>query len=371
MIVGVPKEIKEDEYRVALVPAGVAALRRGGHTVLVQSKAGAGSVISDREYAQAGAEIVSSTPEIFRRAQLILKVKEPLPQEYPLLKTGQILFTFFHFAANRKLAQAMIRRKVTCIAYETVEDARGQLPILIPMSEVAGRMAVQEGAKYLEKPMKGKGILLGGIPGVAPANILILGAGVVGTHAAQVAAGFGAEVTVMDVDLNRLRHLDGILPKNVSFLMSNEHNVVEAIRRADLVILSALIRGARSPVLVSRGMLKLMKSGSVIVDVAIDQGGCAETSRPTTHAAPVFVEEGIVHYCVTNIPGAVPITSTYGLTNATLPFALTIANRGLARALKEDPSLSQGVNIARGKVTYRSLAQALDLPYTPPRRLFS
>ncbi len=371
MIVGVPKEIKEDEYRVALVPAGVAALRKTGHTVLVQSGAGVGSGIPDREYAQSGAQILVSAAEIFRRAQLILKVKEPLPEEYPKLRSGQIVFTFFHFAANLRLSQAMIRRKVTCIAYETVEDAQGQLPILIPMSEVAGRMAVQEGAKYLEKPMKGKGILLGGIPGVAPANILILGGGVVGANAAKVAAGLGGEVTVMDLDLNRLRYLEDIMPKNVSFLMSNEHNVLDRIGRADLVILCALIRGARSPILIPRGMLKRMKPGSVIVDVAIDQGGCADTSRPTTHAAPVFVEEAVVHYCVTNIPGAVPITSTYGLTNATLPFALEIANRGLSRALKEDPALAQGVNITHGKVTYRSLAQALNHSYTPLRRVLS
>ncbi len=371
MIIGVPKEIKEDEYRVALVPAGAAALRKGGHTVLVRSGAGAGSGIPDREYAQAGAQILSAGSEIYRRSRLILKVKEPQPEEYAKLRAGQILFTFFHFAANRGLAQAMIRRKVTCIAYETVEDAQGQLPILIPMSDVAGRMSVQEGAKYLEKPMKGKGILLGGIPGVAPANILILGGGVVGANAAKVAAGLGGEVTVMDLDLNRLRYLEDIMPKNVSFLMSNEHNVLDRIGRADLVILCALIRGARSPILIPRWMLKKMKPGSVIVDVAIDQGGCAETSRPTTHAAPVFVEDSVVHYCVTNIPGAVPITSTYGLTNATLPFALEIANRGLIRALKGNPALAEGVNITHGKVSYRSLAQALNYPYKPLRRILS
>ena len=371
MIIGVPKEIKPDEYRVALVLSGVAALRRGGHTVLVQAGAGKGSNASDREYAQAGAEIVDSSREIYRRAQLILKVKEPLPEEYAWLKAGQILFTFFHFAASKKLALAMIKQKVTCIAYETVEDAEGRLPILIPMSEVAGRMAVQEGAKYLEKPMRGKGILLGGIPGVAPATILILGGGVVGSNAAKVAAGFGGEVTVMDVDLNRLRYLEDIMPKNVSFLMSNEHNITDRIERADLVICCALVRGARSPILITRPMLKKMKPGSVIVDVAIDQGGCTETSRPTTHASPVFVEESVVHYCVTNIPGAVPIPSTYGLPNATLPFALEIANRGLTRALKEHPTLARGINIAHGKVTYPSLAEALDLPYTSLHRALS
>jgi len=369
MIVGVPKEIKKDEYRVALVPSGVAEFRKAGHTVLVQQGAGKGSEIPDREYAQAGAEIVENAAGIFRRAQLILKVKEPQSSEYPLLRPGQILFTFFHFAANKELARAMIRRKVTCIAYETVEDERGHLPILVPMSEVAGRMSVQEGAKYLEKPMKGKGILLGGIPGVAPASVLILGAGVVGSNAAKVAAGYGARVAVMDVNLDRLRYLEEVMPKNVWFLMSNEHNIADRVSRADLVICAALLRGGRSPVLIPRWMLKKMKPGSVLVDVAIDQGGCAETSRPTTHAAPIFVEEGILHYCVTNIPGAVAITSTYGLTNATLPFALEIARVGFSKSLKSNPALLKGVNIARGKITYAATAKDLRLPYTPLSRL--
>ncbi len=371
MIVGVPKEIKKDEYRVALVPAGVAALRQAGHSVLIQSGAGAGSNIADREYTEAGAEVVESADYIFKKAQLIMKVKEPQPVEYGKLRIGQVIFTFFHFAANRELTLAMIKQKTVCIAYETVEDSHGQLPILIPMSEVAGRMAVQEGAKYLEKPTKGKGILLGGIPGVAPAAIVILGGGVVGANAAKVAAGFGGEVTVMDVDLNRLRYLEDIMPKNVSFLMSNEHNIARKLGVADLVFCCALIRGGRAPILIKRWMLKKMKPGSVIVDVAIDQGGCAETSRPTTHAAPVYLEESIVHYCVTNIPGAVPITSTYGLTNATLPFALQIANKGLSRAMKDNPALARGLNVARGKVTYRSLAQDLNLTYTPLRRVLS
>ncbi len=370
MVVGVPKEIKKDEYRVALVPSGVAQLKRAGLTVLVEAEAGKGSEISDREFSQAGAEIVRSAADIFRRAQLVVKVKEPLPPEYPLLRPGQNLFTFFHFAADKKLALEMMRRRVTCIAYETVEDADGQLPILIPMSEVAGRMSVQEGAKYLEKPMKGKGILLGGIPGVAPANVLILGAGVVGANAAKVAAGLGARVTVMDVNLNRLRYLEDIMPKNAWFMMSNEHNVADRVRRADLVICAALIRGARSPILIPRWMLKRMKPGSVLVDVAIDQGGCAETSRPTTHAAPIFVKDGIVHYCVTNIPGAVAVTSTYGLTNTTLPFVLEIARRGVTKALlKANPALAKGVNVILGKVVYRAAAQALGLPHTPLTRV--
>ena len=371
MIVGVLKEIKKDEYRVALVPAGVAALRQAGHTVLLEAGAGEGSNILDRAYAEAGATILKSASDLYRRSELLLKVKEPQPEEYAKLRPKQILFTFFHFAANKALALAMLKKKVTCVAYETVEDAHGQLPILIPMSEVAGRMAVQEGAKYLEKPMRGKGILLGGIPGVASANIVILGGGIVGTNAAKVAAGFGAAVTVMDVDLNRLRYLEDIMPKNVALLMSHEHNIAERIGHADLVFCCALIRGARAPILIRRWMLKKMKPGSVIVDVAIDQGGCAETSRPTTHAAPIYVQESIVHYCVTNIPGAVPITSTYGLTNATLPFARQIADRGLRRALKENPALARGVNIVNGKVTYRSLAQDLDLPYTPLQRALS
>ena len=276
---------------------------------------------------------------------------------------------FLHFAANKELARAMMRQKVHCIAYETVEDSQGQLPILIPMSEVAGRMSVQEGAKYLEKPMRGKGILLGGIPGVAPANVLILGAGVVGANAAKVAAGYGARVTVMDVNLSRLRYLEDISPKNAWFMMSNEHNIAERVARADLVICAALIRGARSPLLIPRWMLKKMKPGSVLVDVAIDQGGCAETSHPTTHASPTYVAEGIVHYCVTNIPGAVAVTSTYGLTNATLPFVLEIARRGFAGSVKANPALAKGVNISRGKVTYRATAEALDLPYRPLRNL--
>ncbi|MCM8811836.1 MAG: alanine dehydrogenase [Candidatus Omnitrophica bacterium] len=371
MIVGVPKEIKKDEYRVALIPAGAAALAQKGHAVLVESGAGLGSNIPDREYVEAGAVIVKSPQEIFKKAGLIVKVKEPQTEEYPLLRPGQIVFTFFHFAASKQLAQNMLKRKVTCIAYETVEDEQGQLPILIPMSEIAGRMAVQEGAKYLEKPMKGKGILLGGIPGVAPANILILGGGVVGANAAKVASGFGGNVTIMDVDLNRLRYLEDIMPKNVTFLMSNEHNIASRLPEADLVFCCALLRGARAPMLIKRWMLKKMKPGSVIVDVAIDQGGCAETSRPTTHAAPIYVDESVVHYCVTNIPGAVPITSTYGLTNATLPFILQICDESLARALKGHPALARGVNIAKGKVTYKPLAKDLGLPYTPLNRVFS
>lgn len=371
MIVGVPREIKEDEYRVALVPAGVTRLKREGHTVLVEAGAGKGSGIPDRDYAQAGARIVRGPQAIYGKAGLILKVKEPKGVECGLLRSRQILFTFFHFAVNAALAREMIRRKVTCIAYETVEDGEGKLPILIPMSEVAGRMSVQEGAKYLERPMRGKGILLGGIPGVSPANVLVLGAGVVGTNAAKVAAGLGSRVTVLDVNLERLRYLEDIMPRNAWFLVSNEHSIAARLARADLVVCAALIPGRRSPILIRREMLKTMRPGSVIVDVAIDQGGCAETSRPTTHASPVFVVDGIVHYCVTNIPGAVPVTSTYGLTNVTLPLVSEIAGWGLKRAARRNPGLARGVNIMAGKVTYRATAQALGLPYTPLTRVLA
>ncbi|PIQ82037.1 MAG: alanine dehydrogenase [Candidatus Omnitrophica bacterium CG11_big_fil_rev_8_21_14_0_20_64_10] len=365
MRVGILREIKEGEYRAAGVPAGVAALRRAGHTVLVESGAGTGSNISDAQYRQAGARILRSAASVFDQADLILKVKEPLSSEYRRVRPGQILFTFFHFAANRSLVQAMLKSRAVCIAYETVEDNAGRLPILVPMSEIAGRMSVQEGAKYLEKPMRGKGILLGGIPGVAPAEILILGGGVVGANAARVAAGFGGEVTILDNDLDRLRHLENIMPKNVRFLMSLQENIDHRLRTADLVICAALRRGGRAPVLISRKVLKRMKPGSVIVDVAIDQGGCAATSRPTTHAAPIFVRDGIVHYCVSNIPGAVPITSTYGLTNATLPYVLEIAGRGLRGALAAHPALSRGVNLAGGRVTSLPVAEALGLTSTP------
>jgi len=361
MVLGVPKETKEYDYRVAMVPSGVAALCKHGHTVVVQSGAGVGSNISDDAYLAAGAQLGSGAQQVYERAELIVKVKEPLPEEYPFVQPHHTIFTFFHFAANRPLTEAMLQRRATCIAYETVEDARGQLPILIPMSEVAGRMAVQEGAKYLEKPMKGKGLLLGGIPGVAPASVAILGGGVVGSNAAKVAAGLGADVTVLDVNLDRLRYLDDIMPKNVTFLVSNEHTIGEALRRADLVICAALIRGRRTPVLITRSHLRGMRTGTVLVDVSIDQGGAAETSRPTTHSNPIYVEEGIVHYCVTNIPGAVPVTSTYGLTNATLPYLLEMADHGPRQAMQRSPSLALGVNLMDGQVVYQALAEGLGL----------
>lgn len=361
MVVGVLRETKEYEYRVAMVPAGVSALRRRGHTVVVQSQAGAGSNISDDAYVAAGAHLAGSAAEVYQQAALIVKVKEPQPDEWPLIQPHHTLFTFFHFAADRALTEAMLGGKATCVAYETVEDAHGHLPILIPMSEVAGRMAVQEGAKYLEKPMKGKGLLLGGIPGVAPASVVVLGGGVVGSNAAKVAAGLGAEVTVFDIDLDRLRYLDDIMPKNVTFLMSNEHTIADRLLHADLVICAALVRGARTPVLVTRAHLKAMRSGTVLVDVSIDQGGSAETSRPTTHSNPTYVEEGVVHYCVTNIPGAVPITSTYGLTNATLPYILQMADLGPREALNRNPALGRGLNLLDGKIVYPALADTFGL----------
>lgn len=369
MIIGVLKETKEYEYRVALVPSGVTTLHKRGHTVIVQRGSGEGSNISDDAYVAAGAQLATSAQEVYQRAQLVLKVKEPSPDEYAWIRPEQTLFTFFHFAASRPLTEAMLKARATCIAYETVEDVHGHLPILIPMSEVAGRMAVQEGAKYLEKPMKGKGLLLGGIPGVSPANVVILGGGVVGSNAAKVAAGLGAEVTVLDIDLDRLRYLDDIMPKNVTFLVSNEHTISDQLRHADLVICAALVRGARTPVLISRSQLKGMRTGTVLVDVSIDQGGSAETSRPTTHSNPTYLEEGVVHYCVTNIPGAVPVTSTHGLTNATLPLIVEIADKGPLDAFRRNPALARGVNLMNGQIIYQALADTFGLKATSLSKL--
>jgi len=363
MIVGVPKEIKKDEYRVALVPVGVEELTRAGHTVLVEEGAGTGSGISDEEYAGAGAQLAPSPQNIYKRCQLVLKVKEPLGAELGWLSAEQIVFTFFHFAADRELTKAIIKSKIVAIAYETIRDERGGHPLLTPMSEVAGRMSIQEGAKYLEKPMEGRGILLGGVPGVTPANVTILGGGVVGTNAAKVAAGLGAQVTIMDINLDRLRYLDDIMPKNVITLMSNRHNIRERLSETDLLIGAVLIEGARTPVLVTRSDLKLMKPGSVIVDVSIDQGGCIETSRPTTHSDPIYIVDGVVHYCVTNMPGAVGRTSTYALTNVTLPYALEIAGKGFEQAAEENPAIRRGINICQGKVTNKAVADTFALEY--------
>lgn len=325
MIIGVPKEIKEEEYRVALLPSTAKELVKKGHQVLIEKDAGAGSGIKDKEYLKAGAEILNKAEEIFKRAELIVKVKEPQEKEYPLLWEGQIIFTFFHFAAARKLTEAMIKRKIVALAYETVQKDDGSLPLLIPMSEIAGKLASQEGAKYLEKPFGGKGVLLGGVSGVAPGKVLIIGAGTVGENAATVAAGMGADVILLDINLERLRHLKGILPANVKLIYSNPATLKKYLKKADLVIGAVLIPGAKAPQLISREMLKLMEPGTVLVDVAIDQGGCFETSRPTTHQEPTYVVDGIVHYCVANIPGAVARTSTFALCNSTSPYLLLLA----------------------------------------------
>jgi len=365
MVIGVPREIKDSEYRVAMVPAGVEILTKAGHTVLLESGAGKGTGITDEEYAQAGARIVPDARTVYAQSDMVVKVKEPLPQEYPLIRPGQVLFTYFHFAADEGLTQAMIRSGAVCIAYETIQLDDGSLPLLIPMSEIAGRMAIQEGAKYLERPMEGRGILLSGVPGVRPAHVLVLGGGVAGTNAAKVAAGIGANVTVMDINTARLRVLEDILPKNVDTLMSNAYNIREELRRADLVIGAALRPGARAPILITRDMLSLMKSGAVIVDISIDQGGIAETSKPTTHSHPTYTVDGIIHYCVANMPGAVPGTSTYALTNETTRWVLELANLGWRDAAPKHPPLQRGLNIVEGKVTYAAIAELFGLTYTP------
>lgn len=370
MIVGCPREIKDNEYRVALTPAGAAQLRKSGHDVVVEESAGAGSGITDDDYRSAGAQVVKTAAEVYGRAELIVKVKEPLESEYPLIKPQHVLFTYFHFAASRQLTEAMIASGAACVAYETVELPDGSLPLLTPMSEVAGRMAVQEGAKYLERPMMGRGILLAGVPGVPPANVLILGGGVVGSNAARIAAGIGANVVVMDIDIDRLRYLEDVMPPNVTTLYSNVHTIREKLVEADLVIGAVLLVGSKSPVLVTREMLGLMKRGAVMVDVAVDQGGCFETTKPTTHKDPVYVVDGIVHYCVSNMPGAVAGTSTYALTNATYPYLEELADLGLERAMKEDPALLHGLTIARGKLLVKDLADQFALDHTPKDFLF-
>jgi alanine dehydrogenase len=363
MIIGVPKEIKNNENRVALTPAGVAEFKKNGHLVYVQKGAGENSGLSDEEYTAAGAEIVPTIEAVYDIAEMIIKVKEPIASEYQLIKKDQLLFTYFHFASCEPLTHAMIERGAVCLAYETVEKSDRSLPLLVPMSEVAGRMAIQEGAKYLEKPMKGKGILLGGVPGVPPAKVLVLGGGIVGTQAAKMAAGFGARVVIMDVSLPRLRHLADIMPANVTTVMSNHYNIREAIAEADLIVGAVLIPGAKAPHLITRDMLKLMHPGTVVVDVAVDQGGCIETCTPTTHENPTFIIDDIVHYCVANMPGAVPYTSTLALTNATLPYALQLANKGWKKACAENEELKKGLNVANGKVVYEGVAHAWGLPF--------
>ena len=363
MIIGVPKEIKNNENRVALTPAGVAEMKNNGHSVYVQATAGEGSGFADEEYAVAGAVILPTIEEVYSIADMIIKVKEPIASEYPLIKKDQLLFTYFHFASSEPLTHAMIERQAICLAYETVEKTDRSLPLLVPMSEVAGRMSIQEGAKYLEKPLKGRGILLGGVPGVPPAKVLVLGGGIVGTQAAKMAAGLGAQVTIMDVSLPRLRQLDDIMPANVMTQMSNDYNIRKAITETDLIIGAVLIPGAKAPHLIKRDMLKLMRPGTVLVDVAVDQGGCIETCTPTTHENPTFIIDDIVHYCVANMPGAVPYTSTLALTNATLPYAVQLANKGWQKACAENEELKKGLNIANGKILYKGVAEAWNLPF--------
>lgn len=363
MIIGVPKEIKNNENRVALTPAGVAEFKKHGHTVYVQSTAGVGSGFADEEYVKAGASILPTIEETYAIAEMIVKVKEPIESEYNLIKPNQLLFTYFHFASHEPLTHAMIKSGATCLAYETVEKADRSLPLLVPMSEVAGRMSIQQGAKYLEKPMGGRGILLGGVPGVKPANVLVLGGGIVGTQAAKMAAGLGARVTIMDISIPRLRQLDDIMPANVDTVFSNEYNIREAIQKADLIIGAVLIPGAKAPNLITRDMLKTIRDGAVMVDVAVDQGGCFETTKPTTHADPIYVVDGVIHYSVANMPGAVPYTSTLALTNATLPYALQLADKGWKKACNDNNDLKLGLNVIGGKVVYKAVSDAFGLDY--------
>lgn len=370
MIIGVPKEIKTHENRVSLLPGGALQFKRHGHKVLVEKGAGSGSGFSDDAYIEAGADIVENVDTLWERSEMIMKVKEPIEPEYPRMREGQILFTYLHFAASRELTEAVAKSNCIAIAYETVEKADRTLPLLIPMSEVAGRMSAQEGAKYLEKPMGGRGILMGGIPGVQPANVMVLGGGVVGVNAAKIAAGMGARTTILDINIPKLRYLDDVMPDNVSTLFSNEANIRAMLPDTDLVIGGVLKPGAKAPHLVTKDMLSLMKPGSVLVDVAIDQGGCFETSKPTTHDKPVYMVDDIVHYCVANMPGAVPYTSTLGLTNVTLPYAIQLANHGWKKALKADNELLKGLNVADGKIVYKDVADAFDMEYTPVEEVF-
>jgi len=363
MIIGVPKEIKDDEYRVAMLPVGVEELVGRGHQVIVQTCAGLGSGLADHAYLQAGAQMVSSGYEVFQQADLIVKVKEPMLSEWEHIRSGQSIFTYFHFAADKKLTDAMIQSGATCFAYETLRDSQGRLPLLTPMSEVAGRMSIQEGAKYLERPQMGRGILLGGVPGVAPAHITILGGGVVGANAARIAAGFQADVAILDVNLDRLRYLDDVMPPNVNALFSDRHTIREELKLADLVIGSILIPGAKAPHLVRREDLRLMKPGSVIIDVAIDQGGCVETSRPTTHKQPTYMVDDVVHYCVTNMPGAVGRTSTFALCNVTLPWVCLLADKGTPWAISNSKPLRDSLNIHAGKVTNLAVAETFGIPF--------
>lgn len=368
MIIGVPKEIKSSENRVACTPAGAHDLVQDGNVVYIQKTAGLGSGFKDEEYVEAGAKILDTIEEVYAIAEMIIKVKEPIESEYALIKEDQLVFTYFHFASHRPLTEAMIKSKSVCLAYETVEVNR-TLPLLIPMSEVAGRMSIQEGAKYLEKPMGGMGILLGGVPGVPPAKVLILGGGIVGYQAAKMAAGLGANVTILDINLNRLRDLADIMPANVTTVYSNDYNIKRLVKNHDLIVGAVLIPGAKAPSLITREMLKTMRPGTVLVDVAVDQGGCIETCKPTTHNDPTFIIDDIVHYCVANMPGAVPYTSTIALTNATLPYAKKLAKHGWKKACDQDESLRKGLNVVNGKIVYEAVAKAFDMEYTPLENL--
>ncbi len=365
MIIGVPIEIKNNENRVALTPGGALELIKRGHTVYMQDNAGANSGFPNELYEEVGAKILPTIEAVYDIAEMIMKVKEPIESEYKLIKEDQLLFTYFHFASHEPLTEAMIDNKSVCLAYETVEKADRSLPLLIPMSEVAGRMATQQGAKYLEKPIMGKGVLLGGVPGVAPGKVLVLGGGVVGTQAAKMAAGLGAQVTIMDINLDRLRYLNDVMPANVVTRFSNEVNIRELIPTMDLIIGSVLIPGAKAPKMITRDMLKDMHPGTVLVDVAVDQGGCFETCKPTTHQDPTFIIDDVVHYCVANMPGAVPYTSTIALTNVTLPYAIQLANKGWKQACKDSKELELGLNVIKGDVVYKAVAEAFDLPYVP------
>ncbi|HEV7857575.1 MAG TPA: alanine dehydrogenase [Pyrinomonadaceae bacterium] len=364
MIVGLPKEIKDNEYRVGLTPAGVRALTDAGHRVVVERSAGAGSGFEDNLYERAGASLLETADEVWQQGEMIVKVKEPIAPEYPRMREGQLLFTYLHLAPDHELTKQLLERKVTGIAYETITDKKGTLPLLTPMSEVAGRMAIQVGAHYLEKMSGGRGILLGGVPGVPAARVVIIGGGVVGTNAAKIAVGMGAHVTIIDNNLDRLRELDDIFLSKISTLASSAYMIHDAISEADLIVGAVLVPGAAAPRLVTKGMLKDVPNGAVIVDVAVDQGGCIETTHPTTHSNPTFYVEGVLHYCVANMPGAVPRTSTFALTNATLPYALKLANKGFSEAIKSDPGLKEGVNTYAGRLTYEAVATAQELKYT-------
>jgi alanine dehydrogenase len=361
MKIGIPKEIKNNESRVGMTPAGVFELTKKNHTVFIQTNAGEGSGFFDKDYVEVGATILQSIEEVYSKSEMVIKVKEPIALEYPFIKENQIVFTYFHFASSEPLTKAMIKSKAICIAYETVEDAEGTLPLLTPMSEVAGRMAIQQGAKYLEKPIKGRGILLGGVPGVAPGKVLVLGAGVVGVQAAKMASGLGAHVTIMDINMKRLRYVNDVLPNHVVTAFSNEYSIRQNIKTHDLIIGGVLVKGGKAPKLITRDMLKEMRPGTVLVDVAVDQGGCFETTKATTHEDPTYIIDDIVHYCVANMPGAVPHTSTIALTNVTLPFILKLANNGWEQACKLDESLFKGLSIVKGKVLYKEINEAFEL----------